>query len=116
MTQYHTLFPLTLVASAELAAFAPISWAGGVPTAGITGVPTDCAGLTLHAARAGEAVAVATLGTAKALAPTAFALGDLIAVGGGGALVKATAPAAAIARALEACAAGERVEVFLLPK
>lgn len=116
MTQYHTLFPLTLIASAEVGAFKPISWAGGVPTAGITGVPTDCAGLTMHAAKAGEAVAVATLGTAKAAAPAAFALGDLIAVGAGGALVKTAAPATAIARAMEACGADDLVEVFLLPK
>ena len=116
MTQYHTLFPLTLIASAEVGAFKPISWAGGVPTAGITGVPTDCAGITMHAAIADGAVAVATLGTAKAEAGGAVALGDLLAVDASGALVKAATPATAIARAMEDAAAGQLVEVFLLPK
>jgi hypothetical protein len=111
--QSHEVQVLTLIASGAVLGKRAVKWTGDQG-----GEDDAIAGLARHGAADGEAVAVVTLGTARAIAGDEISVGDQLGVDADGALVPidGVTYTQAVARALEAAAAaGAEIEVFLLP-
>ena len=108
-TKYSVL-TLSIAAAAAIAENQAVGYDGNVAAAGAA-----MKGLAISDAAAGEQVGVDVLGTSIAIAGGAIAEGDELEVGAGGQLVTLAA-GVSVARALQAAgAAGEPIEVMLLP-
>ena len=106
----NSIFILTVIAAAALAANRAVSVAGAVPAAGAT-----CLGLTQTSGAIGDAVPVNALGTAVGEAGAAIAAGAALELDAVGRVIPRTT-GVTIGRALTAAAAaGDQVEVFLIP-
>jgi hypothetical protein len=101
---------LTIIATAALTQFRAVTVAGAVPAAA-----ANCLGFAQNSAAIGEATPVVALGTAIAEAGAAIAAGALIELDSSGRAITRSA-GAIVGRAMTAAgAAGDQVEVFLIP-
>lgn len=101
---------LSIVATAALTQFRGVTVAGAVPAAAATAL-----GLAQQGGAIGDAVPVAALGTAIGEAGAAIAAGAALEYDASGRVITRSA-GVTIGRALTAAgAAGEQVEVFLIP-
>lgn len=101
---------LPVAATAALTQFRAVNIAGAVPAAAAT-----CLGIAQQAAAIGEQCPVVTLGTAIAEAGAAIAAGAALELDASGRVITRSA-GVTIGRALTAAgAAGDQVEVFLIP-
>lgn len=101
---------LSIVATAALTQFRAVNAAGAVPAAGANSL-----GFAQHGAAIGEAAPVVALGTAIAEAGAAISVGALVETDASGRVITRSA-GAIVGRALTAAgAAGDQVEVFLIP-
>lgn len=104
------LLTLSAVATAPLAPARGVTAAGGIPAAG-----ARCAGFTDFAAAVGERVSFGALGTVVAESGGAFAIDTALELDALGRVIAKNA-GVAVARALgAAAAAGQMVEVLLIP-
>jgi hypothetical protein len=111
MSQQSTpVFKLSIKASAAVAARRFVTHAGAQAGAG-----ANAAGVSEYAAASGEMFPAVALGTAVVEAGAAFAAGAALQADADGRAITKDA-GAAVARALQAAgAAGDLVEVFLIP-
>ena len=101
---------LSIVAGAAITQFRAVSATGTVPAAA-----ANCLGFAQNGAASGEAVAVVALGTAIAEAGAAISAGALVELDASARVITRSA-GAIVGRALTAAgAAGDQVEVFLIP-
>lgn len=101
---------LSIVAAAALTQFRAVTAAGAVPAAGANSL-----GIAQQGAAIGEAAPVVTLGTAIGEAGAAVAVGALLETDASGRFITRSA-GAIVGRALTAAgAAGDQMEVFLIP-
>jgi hypothetical protein len=101
---------LSVIATAALTQFRGVTAAGAVPAAAAASL-----GFAQNGGAIGDAVPVVVLGTAIAEAGAAIAVGALIEIDATGRAITRSA-GAIVGRALTAAAAaGDQVEVFLIP-
>lgn len=110
MSQYRAILTLPILAAVALTAHRFVTPTGGVPAAG-----ANTLGVTNADAASGEQAPIIYLGTAIVEASDAIAAGAAIeTTGDGRAVTKSTG--VAVARALQAAtAAGQFIEVALIP-
>lgn len=106
----RNLLVIGLTAGADLAQFQPVTAAGAAATAAGNAV-----GFTTIEAASGERVPVAVLGTAIGIAGGNIAAGAQVEVHTDVTQVVTKSAGVAIGRALHAAAAGEQVEILLIP-
>lgn len=104
------ILTVSVVAAAALAQYRAVTNAGVLPAAGARSL-----GFTDTIAAVGERVSVGVLGTTIAEAGAAFVAGDALEVDAAGRVI-AKAAGVVVARAMQpAAAAGQLVEVLLIP-
>lgn len=108
--QHRAILTLTLLATATLTANRFADYDGGLPSDG-----GNAMGVVRHNGVSGENVAVIVQGTAPVEVSGAISKGDLVEVGADG-RIETQSAGVSVGRALEAStAAGQVIEVLLLP-
>lgn len=110
MSQNHSILRLTIPATAAITPQTLVDWTGAPATAA-----GNSAGVAATSANPGDLFPCDVLGTSVVQAGGVIAIGDRLEVGASGAAVKHDA-GVPVAVALEAAAAaGDTIEVFLIP-
>jgi len=104
------ILTLSLISTGTVAAYRMVTAAGAQ-----AGAAANTAGVSLYAGVAGEVLAVDALGTGIAEAGAAVAVGAALSTDSSGRVITAT-DGPVVARALQAAAAaGQKIEVILIP-